>query len=240
MQPHRRSYSKSFKAQIVQECVQPGASIATVALSHSLNANLVHRIWIHPFTNGNGRTGRLFTDQYLQLGGLRGCDLWSVNRGFGRDVDAYDAALRAADRVPKGDLDGRAELPESGLLEFTEYFIAMALEQLRFVRTLLEPRTLHSRIDHYFQMRYHSALPTGKGNELPMLRIEALHTYRELLELGPMHHSEMQVRLGLGENAARDLFAQMAIEHLIAIDKNGQVSLRLSGHAIMTLFPDLF
>jgi Fic family protein len=200
-----------------------------------------HRLlWIHPFTDGNGRTGRLFTDQYLQLGGLRGCDLWSVSRGFGRDVDAYYAALRAADRVRKGDLDGRGELSESGLLEFTEYFIAMALEQVRFVRALLEPRTLHRRIDHYFQMRFHSALPTGEGNVLPMLRIEALHTYRELLELGPMHHSEMQVRLGLGENAARDLFAQMASEHLIAIDKNGQVSLRLSGHAIMTLFPDLF
>ncbi|MFW3164589.1 transposase [Pseudomonas syringae pv. syringae] len=45
MQPPRRSYSKSFKAQIIQECAQPGASIASVALGHSLNANLVHK-WI--------------------------------------------------------------------------------------------------------------------------------------------------------------------------------------------------
>ncbi|TFB39011.1 transposase [Pseudomonas sp. F01002] len=45
MQPKRRSYSKSFKAQIIQECSQPGASIANIALNHSLNANLVHK-WI--------------------------------------------------------------------------------------------------------------------------------------------------------------------------------------------------
>ncbi len=45
MQPQRRSYSKSFKAQVIQECAQPGASIANVALTHSLNANLVHK-WI--------------------------------------------------------------------------------------------------------------------------------------------------------------------------------------------------
>ncbi|MEX6664710.1 transposase [Pseudomonas sp. W2Oct36] len=45
MQPTRRSYSKSFKVQVIQECAQPGASIASVALSHSLNANLVHK-WI--------------------------------------------------------------------------------------------------------------------------------------------------------------------------------------------------
>ncbi|WP_080932038.1 transposase [Pseudomonas fluorescens] len=41
MQPQRRSYSKSFKAQVVQECAQPGASIASVAQKHSLTANLV-------------------------------------------------------------------------------------------------------------------------------------------------------------------------------------------------------
>ncbi|WP_226505970.1 transposase [Pseudomonas sp. MWU16-30317] len=50
MQPSRRSYSKSFKAQVIQECAQPGASIASIALSHSLNANLVHK-WIRVHTH---------------------------------------------------------------------------------------------------------------------------------------------------------------------------------------------
>lgn len=45
MQPQRRTYSKSFKAQVIQACAEPGASIANIALSHSLNANLVHK-WI--------------------------------------------------------------------------------------------------------------------------------------------------------------------------------------------------
>ncbi|RML78242.1 Transposase component [Pseudomonas amygdali pv. tabaci] len=40
-----RSYSKSFKAQVIQECAKPGALIASVALIHSLNANLIHK-WI--------------------------------------------------------------------------------------------------------------------------------------------------------------------------------------------------
>ncbi|WP_410016998.1 transposase [Pseudomonas sp. 7P_10.2_Bac1] len=42
MQPQRRSYSRSFKAQVIQACAQSGASIASIALHHSLNANLVH------------------------------------------------------------------------------------------------------------------------------------------------------------------------------------------------------
>ncbi|MCZ8400551.1 transposase [Achromobacter xylosoxidans] len=34
-----------MKARIVAECRQPGISIAGVALSHGVNANLVHK-WI--------------------------------------------------------------------------------------------------------------------------------------------------------------------------------------------------
>ena len=41
----RRSYSKSFKAQVIAECAQANTSIANVALTHNLNANLVHK-WI--------------------------------------------------------------------------------------------------------------------------------------------------------------------------------------------------
>ncbi|VXD04497.1 conserved hypothetical protein [Pseudomonas sp. 9AZ] len=44
MQPTRHSYSKSFKAQAIQECGQPGASIASIALGHNLNANLAHKL----------------------------------------------------------------------------------------------------------------------------------------------------------------------------------------------------
>ncbi|WP_082852916.1 IS66-like element accessory protein TnpA [Bordetella ansorpii] len=43
--PKRRSYPKALKAQIVAECGQPGASIAAVALSHGVNANLLHK-WV--------------------------------------------------------------------------------------------------------------------------------------------------------------------------------------------------
>jgi transposase len=39
----RRQHSAEFKAQVVACCNEPGASIASVALSHSLNANLVRK-----------------------------------------------------------------------------------------------------------------------------------------------------------------------------------------------------
>ncbi|MDH4565486.1 hypothetical protein E8E95_02185 [Pseudomonas sp. BN414] len=45
----------SFKSQVVKECLQPGAAVASVALSHGINANVVRK-WLsfyrhQPFTN---------------------------------------------------------------------------------------------------------------------------------------------------------------------------------------------
>lgn len=37
-----RAYGQEFKARVVAECQQPGASVAKVALAHGLNANMIH------------------------------------------------------------------------------------------------------------------------------------------------------------------------------------------------------
>lgn len=46
----RHTYSKSFKAQVVQECLQPGVSVSSAALQHGVNANVVGR-WLSPKRN---------------------------------------------------------------------------------------------------------------------------------------------------------------------------------------------
>lgn len=38
----RRHYSSELKSQILAECDSPGASVAKVAMSHGVNANIVH------------------------------------------------------------------------------------------------------------------------------------------------------------------------------------------------------
>ena len=39
----RRSYSAQLKALVLEQCAAPGVSVAKVALSHGINANVVHR-----------------------------------------------------------------------------------------------------------------------------------------------------------------------------------------------------
>ena len=41
----RNSYPKPFKAQVVQECLQPGTTLSSVAISHGINANVIRK-WL--------------------------------------------------------------------------------------------------------------------------------------------------------------------------------------------------
>ena len=43
--PKRRLYSPELKSQVIAQTQVPGASVAGVAMSHGINANIVHR-WL--------------------------------------------------------------------------------------------------------------------------------------------------------------------------------------------------
>ncbi len=50
--PHRR-HSAEFKAQAIAACLQPGVSIAAVALANQLNANFL-RSWVKAYREQHG------------------------------------------------------------------------------------------------------------------------------------------------------------------------------------------
>ena len=57
---HRRqSYSKAFKRRVVAETLAPGASVAGVARSHGLNANMIF-LWRRDPRFGPGGDGAAF------------------------------------------------------------------------------------------------------------------------------------------------------------------------------------
>ncbi|MFD2640811.1 transposase [Pseudomonas japonica] len=39
----RSSYPKSFKAQVVQKCLQPGATVSSATISHGINVNVISK-----------------------------------------------------------------------------------------------------------------------------------------------------------------------------------------------------
>ena len=41
----RSSHPKPFKAQVVKECLQPGATVSGVAIAHGIDANVIRK-WL--------------------------------------------------------------------------------------------------------------------------------------------------------------------------------------------------
>lgn len=113
--------------------------IISVASAH-------HRLlWIHPFLDGNGRVARLLSHAMLKACDV-GSELWSLPRGLAREVTAYKEHLAAADEPRRGDLDGRGNLSDQALADFCHFFLTVCLDQVRFMRGLLDANGLQSRI----------------------------------------------------------------------------------------------
>jgi Fic family protein len=151
--------------RLVEVYAGPGLSrvqkMIAVAASH-------HRLsWIHPFIDGNGRVARLFSHAMLRELGV-GSELWSVSRGLARRVEDYKSLLEAADEPRRGDLDGRGQLTEAGLVKFCEFFLQSCIDQVSFMESLMEPRELLNRMEIWCEEEIRGRrLPKGSW---PLLR----------------------------------------------------------------------
>ncbi|RKZ47510.1 MAG: Fic family protein [Gammaproteobacteria bacterium] len=113
-----------------------------------------HRfVWIHPFHDGNGRVVRLFTDTALSSLGLNGIGVWCLSRGLARTSKDYKASLARADFSRQGIQDGRGLLSQNNLLEFCEYMLKTAIDQVEYISGLLELQKMLNRITGYIQAR---------------------------------------------------------------------------------------
>ena len=112
--------------------------LAAAAAHHRL-------VWIHPFLDGNGRVARLMSHATL-LEALDTGAVWSVARGLARNVDAYKGHLAACDLTRRNDLDGRGNLSEENLAEFTRFFLTTCIDQVSYMECLMQPDRLRARI----------------------------------------------------------------------------------------------
>ena len=60
----RRRHSEEFKRQVVEACMQPGVSVAAVALANGLNANYL-RQWVKAHRESAGQGGAEGSDNVL-------------------------------------------------------------------------------------------------------------------------------------------------------------------------------
>lgn len=129
-------------------------------------ASAHHRLlWIHPFLDGNGRVARLMSHALL-FDALDTGGLWSVARGLARAESTYKQHLRACDLQRRNDLDGRGNLSEEALADFTRFFLETCIDQVSFMRRLMEPDRLRGRILLWAEEEARGGRIPGKSREL--------------------------------------------------------------------------
>lgn len=136
------AFMRRFSEAYCKERLSVTQQLISVAAAH-------HRLlWIHPFLDGNGRIARLMSDSMLmRLGVSNG--LWSISRGISMRVDEYKASLEQADARRRGDFDGRGALSLGGLRDFCRFFLKTCIEEVDFMKEILEATAILPRIENY-------------------------------------------------------------------------------------------
>jgi Fic family protein len=217
-----------FLAEFERSYAQLGradAILAAAAAHHRL-------LWIHPFLDGNGRVSRLMSHAML-LDALDTGGLWSVSRGLARAVAAYKNHLANCDLQRRNDLDGRGNLSEEALADFTRFFLETCLDQVAFMETLVQPDRLRARILMWAEEEARlNALPPKAGQVL-----------EAALYRGELPRGEVSELLGLTTRHARRIVATL-LERGVIASESTRAPLRLAFPATLAsrwmpgLFPE--
>jgi Fic family protein len=197
--------------------------LATAAAHHRL-------AWIHPFLDGNGRVARLMSHATL-LEALDTGAVWSVARGLARNLDVYKGHLAACDQTRRNDLDGRGQLSEENLAEFTRFFLTICLDQVAFMEGLIQPDRLRARI----------LLWTEEEIRLDRLPPKSGAVLEALLYRGELPRGDAAAIVGTGERQARRVVSAL-IKRGVLLSDSTRAPLRLAFPATLAArwMPGLF
>ncbi len=193
-----------------------------------------HRLaWIHPFLDGNGRVARLMSHGVL-LEALDSGGIWSVARGLARNVSDYKKHLANADMERRNALDGRGNLSEEGLASFIHFFLQMCIDQVTFMKGLVQPDKLRTRI----------LLWTEEEARLGALPPKAGMILEAVLYRGDLPRGDVGPLLGQTDRNGRRIVSAL-LERGVLVSDGPREPLRLAFPAALAsrwmpgLFPDL-
>ena len=203
------------------------ASVVALAAAH-------HRLaWTHPFLDGNGRVARLHTHMMLHACGLTG-GLWSPLRGFARTESRYKALLQAADEHRQGDLDGRGNLTQAGLVQWIDYTLDVCIDQVEFMAQQLDVQGMQDRIRA--ALAYETAVVKSGVREEVLLPLHYLFATQ-----GELGRAQFKAMTGLGERVATATLSALLNRGFVTTDSPyGSLRFAIPRHALRFYLPALW
>jgi len=187
--------------------------------------------WLHPFLDGNGRVTRLMTHAYLKKAKIDGHGLWTVTRGLARNREQYLNALAGADQQRRGDLDGRGNLSNAGLIGFCKFFLKVAIDQIDFMSVLLDLDGMLKRIQGVVKRQ----VLMGE------LKPESGYLLRDVFLRGEIPRGEIPRILGMPERSARRIVSYLLSQnYLVSDSEKGPVRLGFPVSIVGYYFPKLY
>jgi Fic family protein len=182
------------------------------------------------------RVGRLLTDTALKAAGLDSYGAWCLSRGLAKSATRYKSLLSLADSPRQGDLDGRGALTQKGLMQFCDYMLDTAIEQVTYMSKLLDLPRLRQRIDSYVLARNDFRV---SGMTEPLKSSAALILYTAFIH-GEIDRADALELCSMPERTARRLLSQLKSEGLLS-ETSSKSPLRweIPEHAEPWYFPDL-
>lgn len=214
-----------FESRYRFEKMGPSEQIMAIAAAH-------HRFnYIHPFPDGNGRVSRLMSHAMALKAGIGAHALWSVSRGLARSLESrtdYKRMMDHADMPRQGDIDGRGNLSQKALVDFTVWFLSTNLDQLTFMSDLFDLENLEKRLKRFVEIHEN-------------LKPETFYLLQEALSRGQVIRGETSRITGLPERTARRVLNDIIATGLLSSDTpKAPVSLRFPADSVDILFPKLF
>jgi Fic family protein len=211
-----------------EELIQPTQEglIAAMAAHHRF-------VFIHPFGDGNGRVGRLFTTACLIRCGVDADGLWSFSRAMarGRNGGEYKEALAQADNQRVGDLDGRGNLSLRSLEQWVLFALGRCLDQAIFMANFLSLQNLQMRVLGQIELLEHQGeLPRGSRSVL--LRV---------LQAGSLRRGEVAKIVGRSSRRAQPVIGELLQKRFLSSPTpKGELYFSIPASSAAAYFPNVY
>jgi len=139
--------------------------------------------------------------------------------------------LMGADQQRWNDWDGRGNLSAKGLNNFCQFFLEVCRDQVDYMRSLLQPEQLLTRIELYIEEQI----------KLKLLPKKSFNLLREALLLGEYERGKASQITGYQERQARTVLNQLVKAGLLVSDTpRSAVRLGFPPQVVERYFPSLY